>query len=336
MGKENFKKQHLLSRLFLVVNRPEKLILCQPLGGLNDVLCQLYKCIRNAKKESRVLFIESSFNKFFQEPLSHAFLITTPSLEVVHVLPPTAAQCPPFVREILEIQTLEYESDRVKHDFSKWDYRRHIRHRASGGGLDSLKLTSEIELTEWSLQVIEACRKFFKDERYVVINVRNADYYLSDLDKIKQDLGQRILRLSQKVRFVILSDDLQLPEKLGIQEDPKFLDHRHIYHEISVEFGASLYIQPIVDLATLINAENVKVHPFLGFRYKYSGFSRLGKSLWIAKQLNSWRTATWAIINSSALSDFGNFFLDLVLGRIYFLWIAFSVRRSRLVSQLTF
>jgi hypothetical protein len=42
-----------------------KYLLCRPLGGLNDILCQIYNCYGYCLRNNRILMIDTEYNSFF-------------------------------------------------------------------------------------------------------------------------------------------------------------------------------------------------------------------------------------------------------------------------------
>lgn len=336
MGQTKHEELDLLLWVILVVGVYLKTILCQPLGGLNDVLCQIYKCLKFAERESRDLYVETLFNKFFEEPFSKAFSMSSSSIKILHVSKENASTMPSSIRSLVERQTLEYEADIERVDFKAQSDRPNLRHRFSGGGLDSVKLTERLELSQWSLRVIAILRDSMGAMDYQAINVRHANYYLSDLPKARNIVKSEMKRSTIPKRLLVLSDEKQMPELLQLENDIRFFDHRYLYKVIAAEVGESSFIQPLVDLAILVNSRTMQVLPFVGRKYRFSGFSRLAKSLWVAKQMRDRSTLHRGVVHSHALSDFGIPVLDKTLGRVYFLGLSYSVRKTQFLKQLIF
>lgn len=53
-----------------------RLLLCRPLGGLNDILCQIESCCRYAERFGRTVVVETDFHctKSFRDDFSRYFV----------------------------------------------------------------------------------------------------------------------------------------------------------------------------------------------------------------------------------------------------------------------
>lgn len=334
MGKENSRFATCVFGFVLVVRGEFGTLLCQPLGGLNDVFCQVFACLSYAERESRELVIETEFNKFWMEPFDRAFKLQA-SVPIHYADTKKLSRLPKAARTVIERQTLNYEGDRQRVDFQRSSDKRMLRHRASGGGLSSLKLLPRISFTPWSEAVIAIAERELSSVKYRALNIRNADYYLSDINQIRADIPEKLSELDPTERLLIVSDDESLAGQLDLVDHASYLDHKKLYSQIASEVGPSQLIQPLVDLAIMVNATKLKTYPFEGFKHRYSGFSRLGKALWVAKNITAPRTFVAALVNSDAISDFGSRHMD-ALGRAYFLGQISRISGCSFLDKLIF
>ena len=273
-------------------------LLCRPRGGLNDVFCQIIRCIEYAKREKRYLIIDIKREKFFSA-LSEFIVIKKgisfirfcnneeeiAKFEGLSVYPPHIHGCIGSYRSI-HLDEIGYVDDKylkkLTFDFSCSYSENLLVHEGCGGGTLSIYFFTYFALAENIVREINAIRTEFP-ENYSSIHVRNTDYQTDYLNAFKaisdQIKGKNIL---------LCTDSIQV-ERYAKKEYPdvRWLSSATILDEFNGPLHYSINIDDdqqslllkstLVDLLLMAYSDNVYI--FKVKKYGFSGFSTLAHNL---------------------------------------------------------
>lgn len=183
-----------------------RILLCRPEGGLNDMLCQIQKCYKYAKRWKRVLIIDTNyagansfkdkFSKYFHTNDSDVYLdadkFETLELMQVH---------PSFLQG--RVNTYRAEWSTGDDDFIDTQSKKPLKlsfksdhpeqllvHHGAGGGEKSVRAFSWLKLNTNLLDEITWRIKRI-GEMYTGIHIRHTDY--------KTDYQNRVLTLAKTI-----------------------------------------------------------------------------------------------------------------------------------------
>lgn len=171
-------------------NTDDKFIICQPLGGLNDMLCQIGHCIEYAEKFNRKLIIDTKmvsdmadhFSNYFELIQPNNFIyskLETDDIKTIHNHPARTMQ----LNLIHDYSDPKLNSIDINTDFNE----KFILHRAFGGGLQSAYALRYFRLLPQIADEIKNRKQSLGDYRAVLI--RHTDYqtdYQAVLLEIKE------------------------------------------------------------------------------------------------------------------------------------------------------
>ena len=204
----------------------KKYVLCRPLGGLNDNLCQIYKCIAYCIKYNRTLILEKVWGDLFEWRLGLELSdYANKSLRVIDMSAELfdkirTFSCVPAqlqgnwltykVYRHIDLRTvcLNGTNSLVSFDFEKdYDERVLIHHQSGGGGVGlSYEAVKYFRVTaEISAEIGRLRRQL---DQYAAIHIRNTDY-TSDYDAF---LVKSIAALKGQ-KTLVCSDDFAAKEK---------------------------------------------------------------------------------------------------------------------------
>jgi len=169
----------------------ERLLLCRPLGGLNDMLCQIERACLYAERFDRTVIVDTTYSKtYFRDRFSGYFAsrqarlvldadAVLGRLDQLEVFPPVLAgrvtgYATRFDRDLG--QFVEDETGLVpSFDFGR-DYAEPlIVHHASGGGTNGIGALARLRLRAPLVEVLLQ-RLGEVGPRYLGVHVRNTDY----------------------------------------------------------------------------------------------------------------------------------------------------------------
>ena len=153
-----------------------KYIICQPLGGINDMLCQIGHCIEYAEKFNRTLIIDA-ITSDLNDHFSNYFQLANPT-EFIHIRLEDAQvhviqHDPTFNIDI----ALRYEASDLKtHPLDMYvdSVDKFVLHRAYGGGLQSLYALKYFTLLPHIADKIKNTKNSLGE--YHAVLIRNTDY----------------------------------------------------------------------------------------------------------------------------------------------------------------
>lgn len=285
----------------------EKFLLCVPMGGVNDLLCQIYSCLEYAEKYQRTLIIDTKksglfrdFAEFFEFTEIHTKHITYVDNDLYEQL--NTYTCLPLLCEG-RINNYQIRWDKKLCSYTLKNHWRPISfqkdqpfpqqllvHQDSGGGLNSLKLLRRLKLTQELADLVHQQLDALGDN-YVAIHIRNTDlqsHYKDYFRTMRPKLiNQRILICSDSAE-VIHQAKIFFNQSQILTTNSSSLKHNQCIHEASnyssldakAKFDAP--INAIIDLVALANAETVyyaEVFRKDSQKPRTSGFSRLAHNL---------------------------------------------------------
>jgi len=183
----------------------ERILLCRPLGGLNDMLAQIEKCYKYALKYNRKLFIDGNRGGF-RDDFARYFIPAPPIFfEKIDFLSPPFDVFPHHLQDDIYNYELSYWDNNllglptffITFDFEH-DYKEQILiHESAGGGIISIfaltRLRLKPEIRSHITTIINGLQELGKSGKYDGIHVRNTDYktdYPSYFNKIKNRINK--------------------------------------------------------------------------------------------------------------------------------------------------
>jgi hypothetical protein len=185
----------------------ERIVLCRPQGGLNDMLCQIERACRYAEAYGRIVVVETDYrhSRSFLDPIAKYFVSRQSRLafktdhigaycDLEDVLPSVAA------RRLTDYRTrydrkanrwVEEESgEPLSFDFNRDHRERTLLHHDSGGGAHAFGALSRMRLHD-NLTDLLITRIRAVGGRYFGVHIRNTDYrtlYEARIDALAKEL----------------------------------------------------------------------------------------------------------------------------------------------------
>lgn len=198
----------------------ERYILCRPIGGLNDSLCQIDTCWRYAIRYGRTLVIDFGENRLYQELFQMLEVVKSEIPVVLSPKPRLLRQLdqldtfPPEVQGRLDtyqaVAVLGKDPNKRFDALSGADLSFPLNsdheatvliHHRGGGGSNSLSALNRLEVRSDVMEKILAQIRQFP-ERYDAVHVRNTDY-LTDYPNFLRRVAKK-LSISH---LLVCSDD---------------------------------------------------------------------------------------------------------------------------------
>ncbi len=313
-------------------------LLCRPLGGLNDILCQVGKSIKYAKKTKRDLILDLRYNDRFPFDVNvlfrgpHLFQGEGgeyPSRAVSSIQSSTYPEAVSNKVEPRSYEIREYRGwlvDKESSTYLTWSHQdlrswRLVLHEQWGGGLDSLIAFAWLQPSNELKNSVRDLLKGHDFSKSNGIHYRNSDYrssfelLFSSLERHPQD-------------SLIFTDDISLrATKLPLSPNWDTANY-------SVEAEAS-FVSTLCDLIALASCKRIELIRLDAERVQYSGFGILAASLWCARATSF---ACWVkrclYVGGHFLRDFKSTMYFVVKG-IPRLFLAFrSAKRGLGLFQL--
>jgi len=199
----------------------EKFLLCRPIGGLNDTLCQIEQCWRYAEKFSRSLIIDTlksgllaEFSEFFSPRTSLTkvyFRLSETQLCILNTLTCFPLSVQGKIKTYFSVYSkdsrnyVELETSTIlSFDFNKNYDETVLVHEQCGGGELSFDLLNRVSISEKILPIIlDKIQEF--DHAYLAIHVRNTDYQTKF-----EDLFKDIYPMVCDQSLLVCSDDAEV------------------------------------------------------------------------------------------------------------------------------
>ena len=285
----------------------EKFLLCVPMGGVNDLLCQIYSCLEYAEKYQRTLIIDTKksglfrdFAEFFEFTEIHTKHITYVDNDLYEQL--NTYTCLPILCEG-RINNYQVRWDKKLCCYTLKNHWRPISfqkdqpfpqqllvHQDSGGGLNSLKLLRRLKLTQELADLVHQQLDALGDN-YVAIHIRNTDlqsHYKDYFRTMRPKLiNQRILICSDSAEVIhqakiFFNQSQILTTKSSSLKNNQCIHEASNYSSLDAKAKFDAPINAIIDLVALANAETVyypEVFRKDSQKPRTSGFSRLAHNL---------------------------------------------------------
>lgn len=284
----------------------QRLLLCRPQGGLNDILCQIEKCCQYAEATARTVIVDTAYanSDFFRDKFSRYFyskqrrLILSlddqsPDIDAMQVYPETLQgrlnSYTVYIDKKLRAFCEDATGQPITFDFNR-DHAHPllVYHQAGGGNLSRfalLRLSLDRSLVDELIARIQTM-----GGPWIGVHVRNTDYstdYESLLQKLKQVSAKRIF---------LATDSLQVRERFQSELKSKTVysfsrrlsaDGKPL-HEMRDMADADVWTSncdAILDLVTLALSSRLmfqKIAPN-AFGASHSGYAMLAHNLWKSK-----------------------------------------------------
>lgn len=154
-----------------------KYIICQPLGGLNDMLCQIGHCIMYAERFNRKLIIDTRTASDLRDHLDNYFQVIKPNNFIHLRLDNDSIQ---VIHDQISYSSgvdliLKHNENRLRPlDMNSDSDEKFVLHRAFGGGLESLYALKYLKLLPHVANEILQRKQRLGD--YNAVLIRNTDY----------------------------------------------------------------------------------------------------------------------------------------------------------------
>jgi hypothetical protein len=189
----------------------ERLLLCRPLGGLNDILCQIEHACAYADRFERTVVVDTleQSDRYFRDRFSNYFdslqgnLVLDADtvrdrLDALDVSPAFLAgrvrACRPRYDAAQQSWIDEPSGRPVSFDFEHDHAATLLVHHAAGGGINSIRALARLRLREQLVDTLRA-RLAVVGRRYVGLHIRDTDYrtnYKALLGKAPIEAGERV------------------------------------------------------------------------------------------------------------------------------------------------
>lgn len=156
---------------------PDKFVICQPMGGINDMLCQMGLCIEYAEKFNRKIIIDTKTFSDLSDHFSNYFQVIRPNTFIYLDLEDSDMQNlhdHPAFNSKINLRKTEDENMLYPLDFSKDSDEKFVLHRHFGGGFMSLYALRYFSLLPQFIAAIKQRKQFLGE--YHAILIRHTDY----------------------------------------------------------------------------------------------------------------------------------------------------------------
>lgn len=211
----------------------EKILLCRPRGGLNDMLCQIDRCLNYARNNKRKLWIDSSKSGFL-DCMSNYF---DKSSEFEFGIPPSGyndATCiPAFIKgQVFDYRSQYSKDDRnfveiasralLTFDFEKEYEESILIHEQCGGGRQSINALAQLSLNAGlKTEILNKIRQF---GHYDAVHVRNTDYqtdYVEFFHRIRPQVSGTLVLCTDDYGCQIYAKDFWKDQMMLSNEVPE-------------------------------------------------------------------------------------------------------------------
>lgn len=256
-------------------------VVCRPLGGLNDILCQIDRCSQYAIAHKRCLIVDLERNDRFQLNFSQFFSLDSFCLAEPGDLHAFEADVfPPSLSGKVEPETykLRLSEGHLVEDSSgevpiipKLSTRlphKVLVHHQWGGGVGSARTLISLGVSEWLQGRIEARLKELGPNGNNAIHFRNSDYTSSRIRLL------RSIAKSKKPSLVFTDDG-------SLREDKLPSNCRLAYLPGSSSNAESIALA-IADLIGMAKSDRIILVKLENAPVRYSGFGQLASIAWVA------------------------------------------------------
>ncbi len=271
----------------------EKILLCRPMGGLNDMLVQIEKCWRYALESNRTLFVDTLRGGFL-DPLNHYFkdvdgmIFGVPHIKSEMTIFPSHDSLrdvkykTKFARSLGKHILID-SGEPITFDFTKNYSQDILIHHQSGGGTSAIKVLKKLKLLPNIAEYIQKQISELGD--YDSIHVRNTD------SKTNYKFFFSELKIPSERDIVLCSDDFScqeyarsfFPNRVFIPNPAPDTNQKPLHNNKNLP-RLSSNISAIADLLILASGKNLYFttlvpDALITRNVNISGFSRLAKQL---------------------------------------------------------
>lgn len=259
-----------------------KIVLVRPMGGLNDLLCQVGRGLVQAKLRNRALTIDLTFNDRFPAKFSDFFMITgrrgsrvfTYSKltleEYAKSVHPTDLEGRLFDRNAWQVSNWIVET-RLSGQPITWPLgvsrKKLIIHQQWGGGVLSLLALNLFSPSKWLTETASRAKHKYPGSSDLNLHFRNTDY------KSDSELLMRIIQSNSGRKIRIYSDG---PAPFQNNRDGVSWSYKAL--SSSPEDNLTVAILDVVSMSNAVDFQPVPIsHP----QIPYSGYGLLARALWV-------------------------------------------------------
>jgi hypothetical protein len=277
-------------------NNQEKYLLCRPLGGLNDVLCQVEFARRIAKRTKRKLVVQSEtgspglkhrfgqqFSELFdfldKKSISDFSKFKSILMQVSHVYPEVYVSLATWLNKSLEDRT---GGEQVQSRLERTPPRNPdvVVHEGFGGGMASFQLLEHLNI---SSAVLDSAFELKRELPTVcaAIHFRNTDYQSS-----YAVLKKAIERVESRSAILIATDDDYVVARLRDEYPSReFISAGSIVAQASPKSPVEAAIQEMILLASCSELELIPLDLKGSSVPSFSGFGRLTQHIWTVQKI---------------------------------------------------
>lgn len=279
-------------------------LLCRPLGGLNDCLCQVEYCRKLAVKSKRTLVVQTmSGNPELTHRFDNDFYNLFEFDKSVNQIPfdkfrndilPTDTTYPHFYNPMQKnidypLQMFhEFDSFKLASKNLKSKKENHVVHECDGGGLTSANLLTLLKLKK---HLFDPLTSLNLSDLNVGLHFRSSDYVTSF-----SNLEKAVLSIDPNFKVYICSDNKQVFNYLQERfPNRKFIRLSNCVQD-SILRNMSNVEQALLDLLIVSMCKELLVLPLQQTNNqtpKFSGFTRLAKHIWAVNTVNQNGVTFW-------------------------------------------
>jgi hypothetical protein len=287
---------------------PERLLLCRPQGGLNDMLCQIERACRYAERYDRTVIVETDYRHaaFFRDSLGRYFVSRQRRLvlkaepleaygDMTDVFPKVAAGRINDYRPRFDSKTFHFVDDdsgeALTVDFNRDYAEATLLHHQSGGGPIAIAALSRLRLHDTVTDLL-LTRARIIGPRYFGIHVRNTDYktrYEGAVEALARELQGRIFIATDNRNCLAHCQAAFGAERVFSFARLPAVAGRPLHHSGEPVDVYEANRDALIDLLLLALATNCYAFELEKNEYgvKYSGFSMLALNLQAARPVLS-------------------------------------------------
>jgi len=294
----SYHTAHCAVALYLMetTNSPQRYLLVRPLGGLNDVLCQVEFARRKADKSGRTLVVQSEtgspgLRHRFGEPFSNLFRFVDSKhkADFEPLRPVLQHDASIWPKDFEDLKNWFDKSLQEATRDSKIQCRLELKppksatvavHEGFGGGFDSFSALEHLELNPVVVKVAKDIKRSLPTN-LSAIHFRNSDYKSNFEDLLAKSLGVR-----EGETILLASDDASIAPKLQRElPNRKILAISSLFQDYPSLSQTERAIQEMLIMSGCSELSLIPVQVAGPEIPVYSGYGRLTEHLWVVRQM---------------------------------------------------